>query len=541
MRFWRDKRGNMSILFAAALSLAGVVGAISVDSAAIFRESRMVQNAVDLAAITAAADPGNAEKLARMVLTDAGFDPAKGLTVRVGRYQADPSKAPEARFVAGGPANAVRVSFTHTGTLYFGANLMAAPEIAATGTAMVVPEVSFSIGSRLASLNAGLANGVLSTLLGVNVGLSLADYNALADARIETSGFLNAIAGSLGIKAGTYDALLGHEVKAGTLVAALAKGVSGPARLALETLSRAGSGNAIPLKKLLSLGRYGRLSVNGGGKGLGANISALELLSAAAALANGQKQVWLGLGGSVPGVAALSLDLSVGEPPQGSGWFAIGPQDTVVRTAQIRLRVDARIAGNATLDNGLVRLPLWLDLAASEAKVVSATCPSRAEPNGTAEIAVLPGVATLAVGKVTDAQLRDFGAPLPVKPVPILDAGLLDVSASGQLSIAQTSPLRLSFNSADIGAARIKKAKVTTPITSLAQSLVSGLNFEISILGLGLSPLGVITSSLKTVVAPLGPPLDAILNVVLTTLGLSIGEADVRVYGVRCATPVLVG
>jgi uncharacterized membrane protein len=51
----------------------------------------------------------------------------------------------------------------------------------------------------------------------------------------------------------------------------------------------------------------------------------------------------------------------------------------------------------------------------------------------------------------------------------------------------------------------------------------------------------VINTALKTVVAPLGPPLDAILNSMLTTLGLGIGEADVRVYGVRCATPVLVG
>lgn len=540
MTFWRDQRGNMSILFAAALSLAGVVGAISVDSAALFRETRMVQAAVDLAAITATADPDNAESLARTVLRDAGFvaDPV----VEIGHYGADPAKSPEMRFVRGrGPVNAVRVSYRQTGTLYFGANLMNPPEIAATGTAMVVPEVSFSIGSRLASFNGGLANAVLGTLLGTTVNFSLADYTALADARVETIGFLDGLAGSLGITAGTYDALLTHEVRAGTLVGALAKGVSGPARLALETLSRASAGSPVPLKKLLTLGRYGRMSVNGGGKGLGAQISALEILSAAAALADGQRQVWLGLGGSIPGVAALSLDLAVGEPAGGGGWFGIGPAGTVVRTAQVRLRIDAQIAGNLTLQNALIRLPLWLDLASSEAKVVSATCPNRAEPNGTAEIAVLPGVAILAVGKPSNAEMRDFGTPLPLAPVRILDATLLQVSASGHLSIAQTSPVPLAFSSADIGVARLKMAKVTTPVTSLAQGLVSSLNFDISILGLGLSLPSVINTALKTVVAPLGPPLDAILNSVLTTLGLGIGEADVRVYGVRCATPVLVG
>lgn len=540
MIFWRDQRGNMSILFAAALSLAGVVGAISVDSAALFRESRMVQAAVDLAAITATADPDNAESLARTVLRDAGF--VEEPVVEVGHYGADPTKSPEMRFVRGrGPVNAVRVSYRQTGTLYFGANLMNPPEIAATGTAMVVPEVSFSIGSRLASFNGGLANAVLGTLLGTTVNFSLADYTALADARVETIGFLDGLAGSLGITAGTYDALLTHEVRAGTLVGTLAKGVSGPARLALETVSRAGAGSPVPLKKLLSLGRYGRMSVNGGGKGLGAQISALEILSAAAALADGQRQVWLGLGGSIPGVAALSLDLAVGEPAGGGGWFGIGPAGTVVRTAQVRLRIDAQIAGNLTLQNALIRLPLWLDLASSEARVVSATCPNRAEPHGTAEIAVLPGVATLAVGKPSNAEMRDFGTPLPLATVRILDATLLQVSASGHLSIAQTLPVLLAFSSADIGVARLKMAKVTTPVTSLAQSLVSGLNFDISILGLGLSLPSVINTALKTVVAPLGPPLDAILNSVLTTLGLGIGEADVRVYGVRCATPVLVG
>lgn len=541
MTLWRDERGNMSILFALALSLAGAVGAISIDSAALFRESRMMQAAVDLAAITATRDPDNADSLARAVMRDAGFG-GENLAIEVGHYAANPAKTPETRFVKGsGPVNAVRVTYRQAGTLFFGASLMDPPVIAATGTAMVEPEVSFSIGSRLVSLHGGLANAVLGTLLGTTVNFSVADYAALADARIETIDFLDGLAESLGITAGTYDALLTHDVRAGPLAAALAKSVSGPARLPLETLSRAGAGSLVPLEKLLSFGRYGRMSVNGGGKGLGAQISALEILSAAAALADGQRQVWLGLGGSIPRVAALSLDLTVGEPPAGGGWFGIGQSGTVVRTAQIRLRVDAQIAGNPTLQNAMIRLPLWLDLASSEARVVGATCPNRAEPHGTAQIAVLPGAATLALGKPSNAEMRNFAAPLPLVPVKILDATLLQVAASSHLSVAQTAAVPLAFNSTDIGLLRSKTARVTTPITSLAQNLVSGLNFDISILGLGLALPTVINTALKTAVAPLGPPLDAILNGVLTTLGLGIGEADVRVYGVRCATPVLVG
>ncbi len=60
-------------------------------------------------------------------------------------------------------------------------------------------------------------------------------------------------------------------------------------------------------------------------------------------------------------------------------------------------------------------------------------------------------------------------------------------------------------------------------------------------LGLGLAPLNVLTNALKTAITPIAAPLDAIVNTLLSTLGLGVGEADVRVYGVRCLSPVLVG
>lgn len=540
--FFRDRSGNMAVLFAAAFSLSGVVGAIAIDAVALYHERRVIQSTVDLAAISAARNPGEAEDIATEVFADAGYADLSGLTVTVGRFEADPKRAPEDRFEAGGtPANAVKVQYERQGTLHFAAGFSQSPMVGATGLATVTPEVSFSLGSRLASLNGGIANALLTTLLGTKVNLSLVDYNRLAGVRIDALSFLDALALEMDIDAGNYDSLLASQAHAGDIAAALASLVNGADKAVLQSIALSGSGNSIPLGKLFDLGRYGRLTIDSADAALDVDLSALEILSAAAALADGSRQVSLSLGGGIPGIAALTVELSIGDPPQGGGWFAIGPAGTVVRTAQVRVRIEFQLLGNAVLQSAVIKLPLWVDVAHAEATVIGATCPDRNHPNGTAEIAVRPGVLELAVGQVTNAQMRDFGATLPVTPVRILDALLLRVSASAHVEVAQTVPVLLSFSSIDIGSAQLKTAKTTTLVTSLGQSLLTNLKLDISVLGLGLSPLSVLTNALKTAIAPIAAPLDTVVNTLLTTLGLGVGEADVRVYGVRCLNPVLVG
>jgi uncharacterized membrane protein len=532
----------MAVLFATAFSLSAVVGAIAVDAAALYYERRSIQSAVDLAAISAAGNPAQAQAIVAKVMLDAGFTDQSGLTVTSGRYDPNPALAPEARFRPGSiPANAVKVHFERPGTLHFASSFTESPLIGANGLATVTPEVSFSIGSRLASLNGGIANALLSSLLGTTVNLSVASYSGLAAARVNALSFLDALAFQLGIKAGNYDDLLAGEAHAGDIAAALATLVNGADRTALKTLAMAGRGNTVPLGKLFDLGRYGKLGVDSTGSSIAANVSALEILSAAAALADGDRQVWLSLGGNIPGITSLSVDLSIGEPPKGGGWFSIGPVGTVIRTAQVRLRIDAQFLGGLALQSAVIRLPIWLDLAHAEAQVTSATCPDKTNPNGKATIAVLPGALELAIGQVSNAQMRDFGAPLPITPVRILDALLLHISAAAHIEVAQTTPISLDFSSSDIGAARLKTARTSTHVSSLGQSLLGDLKLDISILGLGLSPLNTIANALKSTITPIAAPLDSIVNTLLTTLGLGIGEADVRVYGVRCVSPVLVG
>lgn len=541
-RFIRDPSGNMAVLFAMAISLSGVIGAIAVDAGALYHERRGLQSAVDIAALSAAMAPMEAPAIVRKALADAGLDPDTGLIVRQGRYDPDPSKSPEQRFVAGAsPYNAVQVRYQRPGTLHFGSAFAGAPLISAEGLATATPEVSFSIGSRLASLNGGIANAVLGKLLGTTVSLSALDYNNLAAARVDVLDFLDSLSSGLSVEVGSYDELLASEAHTGEIAAALARIVTGADRAALNVIASAGKGRTVPLDKLFDLGRLGRLAPGGEHAALGVDLSVLEILSAAAALADGDRQVSLALGGSVPGLASLTVDLAIGEPPQGGGWFRIGPINSIIRTAQLRLRIDTSLLGGLILQNAVVRLPLWLDLAHAEARASSVTCPSASNPNGTAQIEVRPGALQLALGIVSNAQLRNFGARLPVSKVRILDALLLRIEAKGLAEMAQTTPIVLNFSSSDIGAGRVKTARMQTAVTSLATSLLEELDLDTSVLGIGLSPVKLIEQALRALILPLAGPLDQVINSLLATLGLGVGEADVRVYGVRCGAPVLVG
>lgn len=546
--FRSDERGNIAMLFAFGFTLSALVSALAVDAALLYHERRQMQAGVDLAAISAASDPARAAEIAQSVLAEARLlAPAsmEGMIVRTGHY--DPAIPDIAgRFRAGmQPYNAVEVQLERQGALHFATSFAAPPQIRARGIAAVTPQVSFSVGSRLASLNGGLVNAVLASLLGTSVSLNVLDYRALADARVDALAFLDALAMQLGVTAGSYDDLLAMKAGAGTIARTLSGLTNGVAQTALTTLAGAGQGRMVPIGKLVSLGALGHHKIGAAGSGgLGVDFSVLDLLTGAAALADGKSQLSLPLGANVPGLVNLSLSLGVGEPPQGGGWFAIGPNGTVLRTAQLRLRLRAELLGGSLL--GTVKLPLWLDLAHSEAMVTGATCPGPATPRGAASIAVRPGALRLALGEMSDPALADFGMSPSVAPVRVVDVlSLVRVNAAGRVEIGEAHPVALHFSSADIAERRMKTARTSTIPSSLVGSLLGSLRVEPeilgNILGLGLITKGGVTDALLALLAPLGPALDITIDAVLATLGLAVGEADISVHAVRCTNPVLVG
>lgn len=546
MSFWRNQSGNIAILFAVGFAVSAMVAAVAVDGAALYHERRSIQNAVDLAAIAAAADPDNARAIATAVLAEAGLTGGV-LSTTIGQYTPDPAKAPAARFATGATTvNAVTVQFERPGTLYFARNWAPDMLISAQATATVTPEVAFSLGSRLASLQGGIANVVLNQLLGTSVGLTLVDYNGLAGVRLDLLRFLDALAIELNVTAGTYNDLLGASASHKQIARAIAAAVTGGDRLAANVLANAIGGNGVvPLGKLFALGGLGYLGIGSAGDDLLTDLGVLDLVAASAALSNGDRQIDLALGAGVPGLVSLSARLLVGEPPQGGRWFAVGPSGTVVRTAQVRLRLEASVLGTGALLGDVIYLPLYLEAAHAEAVVASATCPSPSAPRGSATILTRPGVVRLMLGEVADPALAAFNTPPVVTKAKLVEVRLLGLTvlrvlASALVEIAAPQPIPLAFSSADISAGTVRTARTTGMVSSLTGSLLGNLALDVPVLGLGLSLSGV-GPLLRAILTPITPTLDLVLDRLLESLGLSLGEVDVRVYGVRCTHAVLVG
>ena len=163
--------GGLLCLFTAAV----------VDLGVLVLHTRRVQGAADLAALSAVQRLERGEASARQTAdatVQANVSPDAVVTVVtvLGVYTPDPAKARNQRFAPGGPApNAVRVEVVSPAPLFFPRLLLGRDQVQVTrrATASTVgdapPKAMISIGSRLARLDGGLANQLLSALTGSKV------------------------------------------------------------------------------------------------------------------------------------------------------------------------------------------------------------------------------------------------------------------------------------------------------------------------------------------------------------------------------------
>ena len=136
----------------------------------------------------------------------------EGAQVRVvtGAYSPNPGLAAHMRFSstrAGETSDAAQVEVSHPARLFFGRAILRREAIPVTRTATAAlephgtPLAAFSIGSRLARLDGGVANALLSGLAGGSVSLSVMDYEALLDADVDLLTWLDALAVELDVEA----------------------------------------------------------------------------------------------------------------------------------------------------------------------------------------------------------------------------------------------------------------------------------------------------------------------------------------------------
>jgi uncharacterized membrane protein len=540
----RREDGSVIILASGIFALLGCCGIIATDLGMIYLDRREAQGAVDLAALSAVLDFNQADKIVDTVLADNGVPKYSALQVTTGHYDPDASLAPSARFVAGGaPVNAVHVQLRKTAPLYFGKRILSKDnvEIGVEAIATATDVAAFSIGSRLLSLNGGIANAILSDTLGTSVSLSAVDYRALAQADLDLFQTFDQLAEQGSVDAVTYQDVLDSDVPYSEFVDAMSTTVGasdeeGSATTAINRLAGSVSSvsTEINLEEIIDAGPFGAYTVGSGPAGV-TTAPLLATVVAAAALANGENQVSVDIGAELPGLLSARLDLAVGERAQDSGWVTIGPDGSLVRTAQIRMGLRLTAGGSGLLDHVRIHLPIVVEVAQSQAALSNIACSGATADE--VSLDVTPGIANAWIGEPSPFDLtRDS---LSMRPAKLIDSAFLDIKGRSHVESANMDPQTVVFTAEDIRNRRVQTVGTTDVTRSLASALLRDLNLEVRAFGFSLDTGA--PRALRDQLSAAAAPVDDILVSTFELLGLGIGEADVSVHGARCGGPGLVG
>ncbi len=540
-RLGRNRRGGVTIMSAAAGALICVSAALAVDVGMVVLKGRELQGAVDLSALAAAGSLQHAEAAAEAIAT---------LSVQTGVYTPDPRLKPAQRFVAAaGQVNAAQVTATAPAPLFFGRVVLGRDAVSVTKQATAArpggaPTAMFSIGSRLGSVDGGLANSLLSALLGGRVSLTLMDYRSLLDAQVSLLQFSDALAADLGVTAGDDDALLKHEVETGRVLRVLERIAGSGPRSALSKLTSAPADARFKLGDLIGVEADARQGLR---ERLNAQVSVFDLLMASLQTANKERQLALDAGARL-GIADLDVMLAIGERPNRSPWLTVTSKgEPIIRTAQTRIYLEATTA-KALADLTAIKLPVLIEAASAEARLKQIDC----GPGSGVTLEVKPGVARAAIGAVDKTKLRDFKSKLNVTPAPLVSAlgflGIKVANVTGRAEIEAADPYwrQVRFTAADINAGQPKTVGSKQFGQGVVVSLLTKLDLKVELLGGLLTlPVSELLGTVRGLLTPLGPVLDAVVQPLLELLGVRLGEADLWVHGLRCpnqeGAPQLVG
>lgn len=396
-----------------------------------------------------------------------------------------------------------------------------------------------------------MVNQLLGGLLGTTVSLSLMDYRGLVAANIDLLQFMQALAGRVGVTAGTYDSVLDAGVTVGDVVSAAAsvadRSGQNAARVALNKLlgSPGVSNIAVQGGRLLDLGPIGNLGIGETPAGLRTAVNAFDLVKATAEAA-GQHQAAVNLGANIPGVLAISAYITIGEPPQGTSWVTVGQEGAKVYTAQTRVRLEVTVA-QVLGGLGLLRVPVFIDIAAGEAELTQISCGSNPATDASVRLTARPSLAKLWIGEPSNLSAWNGMQPVTMNTAALVNVPLV-ASVYGKAKVEATNRQNktLEFSAAEIAAKTIKSVSTQDTLSTLLASLFGNLQLEIKngLVGGILNPLTPLVNGLLGVVsgllAPVAGILDPVVYSLLDLLGVRIGEVDLRVQGVRCGIPALV-
>lgn len=594
----RRQRGSLALI--AVVGILVALAALGVlDLANLYLAKRSLQNVADLAALAAAQQmddqcmqPGltaTANAASNGFVANGG---TRTLSTECGRWDSNGNGG--MTFVENGatpPLNGVWVHVTNYVPYFF---IGKGQSIEATATAKAAVVGSFQLGTTL--VQADLLNGLLGSLLGTSVKLSLVSWNGIANANV-TLGQLAKIATS----AGTVKGLLNTSASVSGLAQLMASGLqSGGSVVSADVAASIAGLNALASATALSNVKIpiadgsspGLLSLGLADAESAANVSvnALQALIVAAEIAQqGKPPVQVGLNlANLPVVSSLlpasaQLQVNVLSPPSlavGEAGKTGSPPDwrTYAHNAQVtvQLNVGLSVAGLVN-----VNLPLYVEAAQASAWLESAQCaPTAAQSR--AVIGVQTGIAYLCLGTppaTAAAMSAANNASSPscggsAAPVADVSAGnllsflglgslfglgsikLVELDANLSVPLANPTTAELTFDGTGCpvdstgscnGAAN---ASTSTDVVSALGGALSSMSSQLStgalsvnVAGLTLTSdeLGTLGSAITNALSPLLSTLDQyLLGPLLQFLGVQLGVATVTAQPLSCGVATLV-
>ncbi|WP_404486686.1 pilus assembly protein TadG-related protein [Pseudomonas sp. HT11] len=537
-RFHGKQRGAIGLMAAGVLAVVLAFTLLVIDSGRLYLEKRKLQGVADTAALEAVSRNGtclaglSAAAYAGQSVARNYFVVGNGNTLVTSCGSVTTGASGQRTFSAN-PAlsSAIQVVASKTVTtsvaggvwaLFSGNPVSLNTVLSATAVAAKpTPSLAqLTINSTLASVNsasASLLNPLFSGLLGGNLNLTLAGWNGLLNTNISLLSYLDQLAINLGVTAGNYTQLLNTNVTASQLIQAAitvltANGATADVLTALGSLKIAAI-NQAPL----TLGQILQLQTGITAAALNANLQVFQLIQGVVQLSNSQSAAAAILPVSLLGLANITTQVKVIEPPQlsamGDPALAAanpqGPNAIYVRTAQVRTEVTvslpvlSSLSGLTTAVNNLVgpltpvvnsllslnlvstinsalcllgagcqqldllalpgNLPLniVLDAGGASSYVTAYSCPTGSAGTKSLTAYTTTSLASLNVGAITNAFSSTL--PMTVAPLALIDIG---TKTCHEILGVGTCGTRVPFAAGGVA------IKVLSPIAASNQTLV---------------------------------------------------------------------
>lgn len=537
-----NQDGAAAVLFAVSLPPLLGVSAMAVDLGSMFLAERRLQNLADAAAaaaVTRRHDEG-AQAIVSEIISESGETGVEVATLVDGEYRRDPAIAYDQRFDATSlQQNASRVVLRQEIPLFFGQLVLGrnTTQVTAQATAAKMDMAGFTLGTRIAAIDPGLANSVLSALAGAPLNLSPEDIQRLQNTPIDVVDFAEQLTPLNGEVGRTLGEVMDSNTQLNSAVAAMAAAAPNAASAALlGTISDQVSGDFITPSAMIDLGPLGHTDVNDGH--VGVEVDAYSLLRASLQASRGDSY-HISFNTNVAGLAATTVHLAGGYGEERSPWLTIdSAQGVTLRTAETRVYVNARTLATSGLPLGL-NVPVFTELGSAEAQMTDIICYADDGTDGV-EVSATPSLGELALADIDTTRLDDFSSRMWLGRARLLRTPLVEVTGFADVELGGGQAETLHFSMEDIAAKRSKSAGTRNILTGAVTTLAA--NTEIGVQALG---IGIVTPSLKPLVSTtLGnvlPSLDGLLNGLTDTLGVRLGVADVTVDRIRCGRPTLVG